>query len=51
MLICYVHLNFEFNMLRALCVRISSLTADLVAKAFNVLYRDDALISSRLAHF
>ena len=51
MLICYIHLNFEFNMFRALCVRISSLAVDLVAKAFSVLYRDDALIRSRLAHF
>ena len=50
MLIFYIHLNFEFNKLHALCVRISSLTVDLMAKAFNVICRDDALIRSRRAH-
>jgi hypothetical protein len=50
MLICYIHLNFEFNMLHAVYVRISSLTVDLVAKALNVLYTDDAFIRSRLAY-
>ena len=51
MLICYIHLNLEFNMLHALCVRISSLMVGLLAKAFNVICRNDVLIKSRLAQF
>jgi len=38
-------------MLHALCARISSLTVDLVAEAFDVIFRDDALIRSLLVHF
>jgi hypothetical protein len=50
MLICYIHLNFEFNVLHAVYVRIASLTIDLVAMALNTLYKDDVCIRSRLAH-
>jgi hypothetical protein len=46
MFICYIRLNFEFNVLHASYVRISSLTVDVVAKAFNVIYNDDVLIRS-----
>ena len=50
MLICYVQLNFECNVLHAVCIRISFMTVDLVANALNIPYEDDTLIKSRLAN-